>query len=241
MSTALARQTSPADWAMIQTIATAAFDARKFGLVKAEEGMIKMLTAYEQGFPLTSAFQSVHVINGVPSLSPKAIWAKILIHPDFGGFTEERLTDAKENFVGFRLTLSRKNGMKATRSFTLADAARAGLASKDNWKGYPENMCFWRALGFAEDIVFPDVTLGMNRADELGAAITPDGEIIEGSWESVPTQAPPKPSVPDHSARLQALIDQYGPVDVMAANGDMIPSTAAEIDAVAAKLAEQAE
>jgi hypothetical protein len=226
---------------MIQAIATAAFDARKFGLVKAEEGMIKMLTAHEQGFPLTSSFQSVHVINGIPSLSPKAIWAKILIHPQLDQYIEERLVDAKEQFVGFRITLSRKNGVKATRSFTLEDAKRAGLVNKDNWKGYPENMCFWRALGFVEDVVFPDVTLGMSRADELGAVITPDGEIIEGSWEHVPTQTPPKPSVPDHSARLQTLIDQYGPTAVMAANNDMIPGTVAEIDAVAAKLAEQTE
>lgn len=234
MTTALVKQPTPQDWGMIQTIAASAYESRKLGIVKVQEAEIKLLTAYEQGFPLTSAFQIVYVINGVPSLSPKAIWAKIITHPQFTGLKEERLTAGKDQFHGFRLTLSRKNGVTATRQFTLDDAKRAGLADKDNWKHYPENMCFWRALGHVEDIVFPDVTLGMNRADELGAAITPDGDVIEGSWQRVESAQAEQPA-----PSLQTLIDTYGVPAILEVNNDTVPTSAADVAAVADKLAKR--
>jgi len=230
---------SSSDWGMIQAIAQSSFESRKFGLVKVQEAEIKLLTAYENGFPLTSAFQIFHVINGVPALSPKAVWARIITHPDFDKFKEEKLEE-NGKFIGYRITLSRKNGVAATRQFTMADAKAAALDTKDNWKAYPQNMCFWRALGFVEDVVFPDVTLGMNRADELGASITAEGDVIEGTWQNVPA-APVAQKATDHTAKLQELVNTYGVVEVMGANGDAIPSTAAEVDAVAAKLAQTAE
>lgn len=234
MGAIVVRQPNVSDWGMIQAIANSSFESRKFGLVKVQEAEIKLLMAYENGLPLTSAFQSVYVINGVPALSPKAIWAKIINHPDFAGFKEERLEEGNK-FFGYKITLSRKNGMQVTRQFTMADAKIAGLDKKDNWVAYAPNMCFWRALGFVEDIVFPDVTLGMNRADELGALVTVDGTVIEGSWNTVAQPAPTP------GANLQTLIDTYGVAAIMAANNDTIPATPEEIEAVAVRLAEQAD
>ena len=221
----------PTTWNMIQTIAASAKASGKLNIFKQEEAEIKMLTAWENGLPLTSAFQTVHIINNVPSLSPKAIWGKIMISPEFGGYQEDRLVDAKGNFLGYKITLTRKNGVTATRQFTMEDAKRAKLETKDNWIGYAEAMCYWRAQGFAQDAVFPDITLGMVRADALGADVTIDGEVIESSWKvqpQTPTRLP-----------IQDLLDKYSPETIIGAAGGSLPQTKEQCDAVAAILEAQ--
>jgi hypothetical protein len=45
-------------------------------------------------------------------------------------------------------------------TFTKKDAARAGLINKDNWKNYPRNMLFARAIANAARWYCPDVYCG---------------------------------------------------------------------------------
>lgn len=234
---------SPDVWAMITQVAESAHASKKLGLFRSEEAQVKMLTAWEHGFPLTSAFQIVHVINNVPALSPKAVWAKIQIHPDFDGSQyREEILEKNGKFHGYRITLARKSGMKATRQFTLDDADAAGLSKKDNWVGYARNMCYWRALGFAEDVVFPDVTLGMVRADDLGALLDDAGDVVDAQWTTVPSangnshtpdvepdSQPEAEDVADETKLLADLVTTWGAEAVMEAAGGQIPGTLEEI------------
>ena len=53
-------------------------------------------------------------------------------------------------------------------TFSIADAKRAGLWSKDGpWQTYPARMLGWRALGFAARAAFPDVLKGLRTVEEL--------------------------------------------------------------------------
>ena len=62
-----------------------------------------------------------------------------------------------------------------------------------------------------------DVIGGLKRADEYGADITPQGDVIEGSWTVAPVS--PKKSNEEAQNQLAALMEEY-PVDaIMAANG----------------------
>lgn len=234
MNAIVKHELQPSTWAMIQTIALSAKASGKLGLFKQEEAEIKMLTAWENGLPLTSAFQTVHVINNVPALSPKAIWGKIVISSEFDGYQEERLVDKKGDFLGYKISLKRKNGVNATRQFTLEDAKRAKLDTKDNWLMYAEAMCYWRAQGFAQDVVFPDITLGMVRADALGAMVTTEGDVIDGSWTITPVQKPQSPQI-----TLNELIAKYGAQSILLVNNNTIPATPEQIKEVAEKLAQQ--
>lgn len=235
MSYELARRDpDPNAWAMIQGIAQSAKKSGKLGVFNAEEAQMKMLVAYEYGLPLTSAYSAVHMIENKPTLSPKTVLAKILVHPDFGGLDEQRLTDDAGQFQGWSITLRRKSGLSITRAFTLADAQRAGLATKQNWKQWPENMCYWRAMGFAQDVCFADVTLGLYRSDELGAAVTADGDVIAGSWQVL--EETPAPAPAPAQDLLQSLVALYGAQSVMDANGGQIPTTLEALNHTAAAL-----
>jgi hypothetical protein len=236
MSTALTvRQPTSADWGMIQEIATAARDSAALGAMKQQGHAIKLLTAWENGLPLTSAFSVVHIINNIPSLSPKAVWAKIIIHSDFKSYQEKRL-EKSGKFHGYEITLERSNGVKATRTFTLDNAKSAKLDQKDNWQMYEEPMCYWRAMGFAQDVVFPDVTVGVVRADALGAMVTMDGDVIEGSWSAVDNKQI-QPAKPQPGDLLTELVHTYGAEAVMRVNDGKIPSTLEEMEKARDRLA----
>ena len=234
MNAIIKHELQPTTWAMIQTIALSAKTSAKLGLFKQEEAEIKMLTAWENGLPLTSAFQTVHIINNVPALSPKAIWGKIVISNEFDGYQEERLVDKKGDFFGYRITLKRKNSINATRQFTLEDAKRAKLDTKDNWVMYAEPMCYWRAQGFVQDVVFPDITLGMVRADALGATVTTEGDVIEGSWTVALIQNPPAPRM-----TISDLLANYTADQILAINDGKIPQTLDDVERVSALLEQQ--
>ena len=229
----VARQATPEIWQMLTTIASSAYKSRNLGVTSEAEAAMKMLTGHEVGLPPMASLRAIYIVKNKAAIVPKAAWALIIGHPDFAGVVEERLTDDKDRFVGYAITLKRKNGMQARRQFTLSDATRAGLADKDNWKAYPEHCCYWRAMSFVQDTVFPDVGMGLYRADELGANITPEGYVVEGEWATVPIP-PPTPTAP--VVTLDQLVEKHGADAVMAAAGGRIPATTEEVLAAAAAL-----
>lgn len=234
-------------WTMIQTIAPVMKDSRLFGVATEAQAAAVMLKGHELGLSLTASFEFIHVIESKPTLAPRGALALILGSGLCDGIEIKDETDDKGVPTGCSVTMKRKGGMNYTARFTLEDAKRAGLVKDGSgWTKYPGLMCKWRAIGFAADVVFPDLLNGLKRADELGADLDPSGEVIEGSWKvqtgSQPTPAPAA-SVSqqavwhgDVGTRLQGLVDRFGALAIMENNGGKIPGTAEELDAIEAKL-----
>jgi hypothetical protein len=225
MTTAIVtRQTlTPQIWQMISEIAPAMHASRLFGVNSPEQASAIMLKGYELGFSLSASFEFIQVIQGKPTLKPIGHLALILNNPEFDGIKIDEKPDS------CTVTMKRKNGVEYTTTFTLDDAKRAGLVKPDSgWAKYPANMLRWRAIGYCADVVFPDVGAGMKRSDELGADITPEGDVIEGNWRTPPVEFP--------NQSLEQLLTLYGPEQVMEANGGKVPATPEEVEAVARKL-----
>lgn len=226
---------------VIGRIAPAMYKSRMFGVATEDQAVAVMIKGYELGFSLSASFEFIKPIQtskGVtPTLVPKGMMALIMNSPVYGGHTIEEKRDAKGNPDSCTVTMWRKDGFKFAVTFTMADARRADLVKAGGaWETYPANMLRWRALGFAADQVFPDVLGGMKRSDEFGAAVTEDGEIIEGSWSpaAVDTPKPPVTKVtrPVQPAdMLNDLVQQFGAQRVMEAAGGKIPATMEEIEA----------
>lgn len=241
-STSLAvREISLPTWETIQAIAPSIKGSGLFGVPNQDAAASIMLKGYELGMSLTASFELIHIIEGKPSLSPRGALALVLQSPVCAGITIEPL----DNPVGCRVTAKRKGGMAHTVSFTVDDAKRAGLLKPNSgWDKYPLQMAQWRAIGFALDVVFPDVIGGLKRSDELGAEISPSGEVIEGSWAPVSLNTPVAPitptivqnAQPDVAGGLMALAERFGAEAVLSANGGRMPATADELMAIAAAL-----
>jgi hypothetical protein len=225
---------------MISSIAPAMHKSRLFGVASSEQAQAIMLAGYELGLPLAASFDLIHVIGGKPSLSPRGALAILHDSPVKADLRIARLEDGKGAFSGYECYAKRTNGFEFTARFTLEDAKRAGLAKPDSgWAKYPENMCLWRAIGFCADVVFPDVIAGMKFADQYGADLTPEGDIIEGSWSTPPVTNGNHAAVPEWQADLQWLLDQFGADAVLEANGGKIPATAEEVTAVRSQLVKE--
>lgn len=243
-------QLTPDVWQMINSIAPTIKTSRLFGVASDEQAAAVMLKGYELGFGLTASFEFITVIDSKPTLAPRGALALILNSPLCEGVEIRDEVDANGAPAGCSVTMKRRGGLTYTARFTLEDAKRAGLLRQGSgWEKYPALMCKWRAVGFAADVVFPDLLNGMKRADELGADLSPDGEVIEGSWSTVsvqtatvvgsqPAPAPAKvePVAEDPAAYLGRLVQTYSAEAIISANEGRIPATMEELAVVEAKL-----
>ncbi len=227
-ATAATRELTPGIWKMILELAPIMHRARMFGVTSEEQAAAIMLKGYELGLSMTASFEFVQVVQGKPSLAPRGAMAILFSSPVVKEIKINRLTDAKGTFTGYECTMTRSNGFSHTAKWTLEDAQRAGLLKPDSgWMKYPENMCLWRAVGFAADVVFPDVCAGMTtlmKAPEMyGVALTREGDVIDVTPTPVTTDP------------LQELLSRYGAEAIMQANNGQIP-TNGQVEEVRRKL-----
>lgn len=235
MSTAIVRkEVTPEIWQMIERIAPTMKDSRLFGVATVHQAAAIMLKGHELGLGMAASFEFVQVIQDKPTLNPRGALALVMQSGECEAMKISNEADDKGNPVSCTVYMKRRGGLEHTERFTLADANRAGLIKPDSgWTKYPSNMLRWRAVGYCIDVLFPDITGGMKRADEFGAAISPEGEVIATTW-TVQSQTPPAPS--QTQITLQQLVDVYGAEKVFEAAGNKLPGTNEEVQAVAAKL-----
>lgn len=116
----------------------------------------------ELGLQPLQAMQNIAVINGRPSLWGDAVIALVKASPACEYVVEEVTDDIATCRV------KRKGEPEQSRTFTKADALKAGLLNKAGpWTQYPKRMLQMRARAFALRDVFPDVLRGMPVAEEL--------------------------------------------------------------------------
>jgi len=233
---------TPDTWKMIQSVAPAMHQARLFGVASAEQAMAVMLKGYELGLGLAASFEFIQVVEGKPTISPRGALALIMQSSLCAGVKIDDIQDEKGNPTACTVWMKRANGFEYTATWTMEDARRTGnVKAKGAWESYPANMLRWRAVGFCADVVFPDVIGGLKRADEFGADLTPDGDVIDTTWRTVTPSAEtstPAAQITSAVLTLPDLVARYSAEGIMAANGGRIPATQDEIDAVATALAE---
>lgn len=116
----------------------------------------------ELGLQPMQAMQNIAVINGRPSLWGDAVIALVKSSPACEYVVEETSDDAAVCRV------KRHGEPEQSRTFTKADALKAGLLNKAGpWTQYPKRMLQMRARSWALRDVFPDVLRGMPIAEEL--------------------------------------------------------------------------
>ncbi len=98
-------------------------------------------------------------------------WRSLLAIPEYVSHKEWREGD--EAFCTI-VRMRFGENVKTTRSFSIADSKRAGLADKATWRSYPKRMLQMRARGFAARDSFPDALSGMVIKEE--AMDYPTGE-----------------------------------------------------------------
>lgn len=172
----------------------------------------------ELGVQPMASLNNIYVVQGRPTLSAQLMSAVAKAHPSYRGMEiESSATKAK-------VTIRRQfnGGVVETQvgEFTLEQAKTAGLATKENWRMYPQNMLEARATAFACRKAFPDLFAGIYTKEEVetmdpagfASAAIPDEPAVEAAPEPAaaePSAAPDetvKNRIKEAKARLDAAL-----------------------------------
>lgn len=179
-------QVSPGAGAKIQSAGDAWMLAQVYhragmvpnGFRNPQQVMVALLAGSELGLPPTTSLKWIMSFGNMPVLygdgpigvslrSGQVEWFD-------SGYDGEPGKDTRTAWF----EIKRKNISKsARRTFSLADAKKAGLAGKDNWKKFDERMLFNRARAFAIRDLFADCLGGLSIYEELEGVI--DAEAVE--------------------------------------------------------------
>jgi len=182
-----------------------------------------LLKGYELGLSITASLELVQTVQGKTSLSPRGALALVQNSPVIKAVKLTRLVDAKGVFTGYECYIERVSGFSFTSRWTLDQAAKAGLIKAGGgWESYPENMCMYRAIGFAADVAASDVTCGLTAflkmPEQFNLGIDDGGNVVDAQSVTISTPAP----LP---AEIERLCNAYGAEAVMSANNGVIPAS----------------
>lgn len=159
----------PADmdqvWRFAQIVAKSGLAPRD--MQKPETITVAIMHGLEVGLTPLMALQRIAVINGRPS-----IWGDgamgLVRASGLCEFVYENLTGEGENAAAICRVKRKGEKEPIERSFSVADAKRAGLWGKQGpWQQYPKRMLQMRARAFALRDLFADVLGGLYIAEEL--------------------------------------------------------------------------
>jgi len=161
------------------------------------QAVVKILAGREIGIGPVAAMVGIHVVDGKPTFSARLMASLI---KQSGRYTYRvRTTTDQECAIEF-FEAGESIGIS---TFTLKDAATAGLSGRDVWKRYPRNMLFARAMSNGFNMFTPDLSNGMPvyTPEELGAEV--DGET--GEVLRAKATVTVLPAHPDHVERQQPI------------------------------------
>lgn len=177
----------------------------------AARAITKILAGQEMGFGPVASMTGIHIVQGNVTVGATLMAAAVKRSGRYNYRIKEHTHE--------RCTIEFYENGKAigVSTYTIEEARNAGLAGKDNWKKYPDNMLFARAMSNGVKWHTPDVFGGpVYTADELGAVVDgATGEIIEAEVRQEPTRqvstsdnaGPPKSNGnghrPLHALKLQ--------------------------------------
>ena len=176
----------------------------------------------ELGLKPMQSLSAIAVIKGKPTIYGDSMMALCRKHPECEDI-EETIDNPGTDKAVARCIVHRKGCKPAERTFSVADAKRAGLwGNKGPWSSYPDRMLQMRARGFALRDVFADALAGFITTEEAQdypepatakpqRAIPGEPTVITAEvLESKTAALPAKPAVSDDVLRALTHFESIG-------------------------------
>lgn len=200
----------------------------------AAQAMVKVIAGNELGFSPIVSMTGIHFFQGKVSLGANLIASLI---KDSGKY-EYKITEHTAeacSIVFYQNINGELKQLGVPVRYTFADAAKAGLTGKDNWKKYPLDMLFAACIRQGARRYCADILRGVTPETETESPQDIDRTAIEAEIveDSQPAEAPvesaaPTPTSTDyvdqsiHDRPVDA--DEGKSADLMIAIGDMFQS-----------------
>lgn len=135
---------------------------------KPADVLVTLLSGRELGFSPLQSVRGIYVVEGKPTLAAEAMVALCKRHPDVCEWF--RLVESTPQRCTYET--KRHGEPEPTRmTFTIEDAARAGVSGKNVWKNYPAAMLRARCASGLARAVYPDLLFGVYDPEELNAPV----------------------------------------------------------------------
>ena len=133
-----------------------------FGMKTKDQALALMIVAQAENRHPGSVATEYHIIQGRPALKADAMLARF---QQAGGVVEwQEYTDTK---VSGLFSHSVNSPKPVLIEWTFAQATKAGLTGKDNWKNYPRAMLRARVVSEGVRTVYPAVCVGVYTPEEV--------------------------------------------------------------------------
>lgn len=154
----------------------------------AAQGAVKILAGKEIGLSALQSLNSFYFVGGRLALMAQAMAALI---KKSGKYDYQIVQIAPDvcTIKFFKIEESKRSEIGET-TFDKKMAAAAGIINKDNWKNFPANMNFARALSNGARWYCPDVIFGFYTVEEMQdlepdkkpttVSIEANGEVVNG-------------------------------------------------------------
>jgi hypothetical protein len=143
---------------------------------QASQAVVKVMAGQELGFGPVASMTGINIIQGKVAIGANLLASAI----KRSGRYDYHVLKLENN--GCTIEFYEGGKSVGISEFNQKDAEAAGVLSKDNWKKFPRNMYFSRALSNGQKWYCPDVGSGapLYTPEELGVEINGEtGEIIE--------------------------------------------------------------
>lgn len=208
-------QTLPQRWQLAKILFNSGMSRQK----SAEGVMAVVLKGYELGIPPMAALSNVDFFDGNFCIRAHA---QLAIASARHGV---RCQTLESTATVCRLRLTRPDWEPVEESFTIEEARSANLLNKNNWKTYPKDMLYNRALSRGIKRVCPEVGAGVYDPDEVGQVTMPASEqaeptparqtkreLAEAAQQRATAERSPADAAEEFAARGDAA-DQFVPED----------------------------
>lgn len=194
----------------LQSMAKTMAESGLFGVKNPTQALALMLVAQAQGIPAAQACVDFDLIQGKPSMTARAMLARF--QEKGGTITWNEYTDK-----ACEAEFTHPQCPKPVKiRWTMEDAARAGLAGKENYKKFPRQMLSSRVMSEGVDRCYPSASGGFYPPEVVQDFDRPKGE------RDVTPDMPRLPSAP--------INPTTGALDALtAARQEVVMATAAQI------------
>ena len=164
---------------------------------EANQAIVKIVAGAELGFGPMASMMGIYFVKGRVTVGANLMASRVKSTKGYDYKITWIPAEGGGDF-GCTVTIYRNGDLVGESTFTHQDAINAGLAGGDNYRKYPRNMYFSRAISNAVRWYCPEVfnNVGVYTPDEMGAETNEDGEITK-----IPTvSVSPPPVLPQSEA-----------------------------------------
>jgi hypothetical protein len=151
------------------------------------QAIVKVMAGAELGLPPFASMSGIFIIQGKPVLGANILATLVKNDPRYN-YQVKQCTHNICELVWF------EDGKQVgTSTFTIEEAKTAGLTDKDNWRKFPSDMLFARAISRGARRFAPGIFGGspVYTPDEMGVDTDVEGMIDVVATETVPPVVPP--------------------------------------------------